>query len=106
MPTLVVNKLTGRKVVKGGKVDQISRLPDSLFCATQRRKFPVDTLKRAHAALAYARYDVSPAKVKACARKRIAVLKKSTAPVKRKKKVQTTKKVVKKSIKKLVKRER
>ncbi|BAU80289.1 hypothetical protein A9K97_gp062 [Tokyovirus A1] len=42
-------------------------LRDSDFCGTVPGSFPVNTEKRARAALAYARNDMDPERVRACA---------------------------------------
>jgi len=60
-------------------------IPGKFFCGTKPSTYPVDTIEHARAALMLAHYDQHPAKVRACALKRLNVLKKAAEPKKTKK---------------------
>jgi hypothetical protein len=71
----VINPTTGRWILVGGPTYERMMIDDKLFCGSKPRSFPVDTMKRARAAIAWAHFDAAPAKVQACARARLEVLK-------------------------------
>lgn len=97
----LVNPKTGRNILVGGKThaDLIERgilpvyrpiregaggsnvkkyrkehLSEKDFCGTVPGSFPVNTEKRAKAALSYARNDPNPERVKRCAREKAKVM--------------------------------
>jgi len=105
----VVNPRTHRSVKVGGKTYMRMKLPSRLFCGSKPRTFPVYDLAHARDALSRAHFDRNPAKVKACAYRRIAVLKRSmSTKTKRKVKrsVKTSKRVSKKRTTKRVSKKR
>lgn len=61
-----------RKGAGGSNVRKYKKehLPASDFCGTVPGSFPVNTERRAKAALSYARNDVNPERVRECARRK------------------------------------